>query len=214
MKIDDIKAARNLLELKEGRNQLKVLSIIADYQLNRKMGPRQKDIVGKIFLSKGAVSNNCKELEENKLIYSDKNKRYLISEDVLIATFREYIELLFALEDPIHPYEEEMEKLNKIKKDAKDKVENILEENQRAFVTLILKVIESAQTDRSLTNLREVFQMTSKILSHLGVRYLKLKELGKIESDEISDVIKLLLSLNPKYKFLKVFLNNIPQKEV
>src|SRR6056297_1301963 len=108
----DNKPANNLLSISEGSSQLKVLSVIAEYQLNKKEeAPRQVDITNKLALTKGSVSNNCNELEETGIIKL-KDKGYHINKEVILKTYQEYIENLLIREPLVEGFEEEIESAN------------------------------------------------------------------------------------------------------
>ena len=84
------KQIMRLTEAREGKTRTQVLATVADLQ--RSDGPPiQKDLVEKLPMTKGAVSQNCSRLVEGSLLV-EHDGRYHVNTDRLLDDYREHFE--------------------------------------------------------------------------------------------------------------------------
>lgn len=199
------------MDLREGKNNLLVLSVIAEYQSSEKVNlPQHKDITEKSPLTKGAVSNNCKKLEENRLITRDNEGRYKINEKEIISQYQEFLEPYFIREIPKGLFKNEIIKVNKIKTDLSDRIQDFFDTNGHYIFYLILSVLIKGRR-RKFNNLREVFYYVNQVLASYGEL---LSTLNANKSDEILDLMKLSVCLRINYQDLEVLSTSISKKEL
>lgn len=183
-----------LLDIKEGKNQLEILSIIANFQLkSNKALPKQKDITQKSSLTKGAVSNNCKKLENQEII-NKKDKKYQISKQKTLELYKEYIEPYFTRETPKGELKNEIKKLNQIKTKTNQKINQIIRDYEKEIFNLILIVLSKSKP-RKTKNIREAFEKVNQTLLSLTHKLLFLSD-NQEAIDELSELIKLSLCLD------------------
>ena len=194
----DIKPAMDLLTISEGSSQLKVLSVIAEYQLDEnKEAPRQVDITNKLALTKGSVSNNCNELEDIGIIKL-KDKGYHINKEVMLKTYQEYIENLLIREPIVEGFEEEVERANESRTSIRNNLKRSFNLVEDRLYKIILNVLSTSRKVKAISNLREVFEKTNA----------SIRLISNIENIEISDEKKSVLkdigiATNVHYQFLK-----------
>jgi len=79
-----------LTEAREGKTRTQVLAAVADFQ--RSGGPPiQKDLVEKLPMTKGAISQNCSRLVEESLL-QEHDGQYRVATGRLVDDYREHFE--------------------------------------------------------------------------------------------------------------------------
>lgn len=172
----------SLLEPREGSNQLVVLSYIAELN-NERVSPRQKEIVERSSLSKGAVSNNCKKLMEEGVV-SEEGSTYEVDFEDLMDKYRDHLENYLVRERKLEGFEEEVLKFNKIRTKTKMEMEEIFNGRTGNIIEKLLnkRIIDSRRNE--LTNtLKEVFLKLDMDLQLLG-------EAVKDGEDEVSESLR------------------------
>ncbi len=205
-----------LLDIKEGKNQLEVLSIIAEDQIDvEKEAPRQKYITKRSVLSKGAVSNNCKKLVDEGVLREEDSKYYI--DQKILDLYKEFVEAYFVREVPEGEFKEEIENVNEIKTESSENVDEIFEWFDAELFDLILFVLSESRTKKvKIKNLREVFLNVNQVLISTG--YKLLTDCGDDAFDDSSvkdaekrqKLIKFCLSLDVERRYVERFLNTIP----
>jgi len=158
-----VKPALDVISLSEGSSQLKVLSVIAEYQLFHKFdeGPRQIDITNKLSLTKGSVSNNCNELEDQEVVFVS-GKSYYINKEVILKTYAEYIESLLIREPATKKLESYIDYSNNIRTEARNNLDKWISLIGDTLFSIILNILTDSRKQKSILNLREVFEKTNQ----------------------------------------------------
>ena len=141
----------SLLDQREGTNQLKVLSSIS--RLEEEETTKQKDIVETTVLTKGAVSNNCKKLVEDGIVYKD-GENYLLNEDRLLEYYRIHFEDYLRRRD----LPSKFDFYNDVRTSTKKEMDEIIEGDTGDFLkNLLREVLSSAEDEGQIKTLRDLF---------------------------------------------------------
>jgi len=162
----------------EGKNQLKVLSSIASFQLKDE-APRQADITDTITLTKGAVSNNCKKLEKQDIITERKSK-YEIREEKLLKLYKEHLDNYLTRSKSRKDIEDKIKALNEIRTKTKSNLEQITNsETGEMLKELIINVLSRSNKDGNLNTLKDVFHRVDQSVVKLGEISIKSENLNE-----------------------------------
>lgn len=194
------------LDIAEGRNELAVLSAIAEHQISSDLKqPKHKDIESKVTLSKGAVSNNCSKLKQYGLIEENSQARFTINKSRMMEVYKEHLEPLFVRERPFSPFQNQIHLVNDIRTEVKDNLQKIIRELKDNIFSLILSILTDARKNRKTNNLREVFQKTDQVMLRFG----QILSNSLRNKEEITDTFKHFLSLaasiDSRYKYINTF---------
>ncbi|WGI17140.1 helix-turn-helix domain-containing protein [Methanonatronarchaeum sp. AMET-Sl] len=182
------------MEIREGSNQLKVLSIIAEFESRDKF-PKQKEIVTELPISKGAVSNNCKKLTKSDLL-SREDKEYHINKQKLLELYRTHIENYLTRTEKKEDYENQINKINEIKTQIKLNINEIIESELRELILeIIYQVIINSRKDANIKNIREAFLRSDSVIQKLGEFQYK----NQKSSEKSKYLIMLSIILQPTY---------------
>lgn len=191
------------------RNRLLVLSAIAEYQTaGMRERPQQKDIVERIPLTKGSVSNHCRELESEELLieYPDG---YEIGSKAMLKVYREFLEPFFIREVPSGALKNEIERTNRVKTNVKNRIESILTKFEEPLFNLILSILVKA-TNRRFKNLRETMYYTNQVLlSYSSV----LAEFSELTEDRglVDDIFSLCACLGADHAHIQEFSKDLAE---
>ena len=156
-----------LLDSRVGPSQLEVLAHIVECN-EQGEAPRQKDIVERSSLSKGAVSNNCKKLLERDLIKED-DSRYHYNEGKIRQLYKEHLESYLEREREMEGFKEGIARFNKIRTRTKKNIQNILDRETGGILQkLITKRIVNSKKDSKSNSLSEVFLFVDMDLQRVG----------------------------------------------
>ena len=153
----------SVLNQREGVSALKVLAGVA--LLERKgEEARQKDIVEKTTLSKGSVSNNCKELVEEELLTLE-NDIYRLNRDKLLEHYRTHFEdYLRRRELP-----DEFQHYNDIRTATKEQMNEIFDgEIGELIKELLVKILSTANEEGQIHTLVDLFHRVDRSLEMIA----------------------------------------------
>ena len=185
-----------MLQIKEGKNQLRVLSTIASLQLEGK-SPRQKDITERTSLTKGAVSNNCKKLEEKELVSKEDNK-YQVDESELFKLYREHLENYLPREKPGKRFKDKINRINEVRTTTKSKIEDITNSQTGKLIKeVIMNALAYSNKDGNLNNLRDVFHKVDFSITKLGEVSL---DSDNLPEETREHLMLLAVSIDKNYK--------------
>ena len=189
--------ALNMIKISEGNSQLKILSVIAEYQVSNQYdnGPRQTDITHKLTLTKGSVSNNCNELEENGVIFNHE-KNYYINKDVVLKTYIEYIENLLTRESSIEQYDSYINTSNDVRTRVRNNLYDWIGLIEDKLFNIILNILMDSRKQKSILNLREVFEKTNQ-----SIRLLCEVDIN-LDGQELNIFKKIGVATKVHYKYL------------
>lgn len=154
----------SLLDVREGRNQLRTLAAIAE-RYRRGQRSRVKDLTEMLGLSKGAVSNNCKKLLKHGVV-REENKEYWVDEAVLLEAYREHLEQYLVRGPASELFPEEVDEKNRMRTRAKQNLDRWFQ-NSRVRETLLEILMQSLLAVRRhsmLQMLREVFFYADRLV--------------------------------------------------
>ena len=147
-----------LLEPREGRTQLQVLSAIAYLEEEKEINPRVKDITDTVILSKGAVSNNCKKLLDQGFI-TERDNRFQLDKERLFAAYREHFESYLIRETNSQLFGDEVKQNNQARTHTKKNLHGWLKNQtfKKMIVEIVFQSLLSVREQSRLKTLREVF---------------------------------------------------------
>jgi hypothetical protein len=190
-----------ILQQREGRTQIEVLSVIVNFQYEQDINPRITDITKRLPLTKGAVSNNCQKLLKQNLVV-EIDKRYSLNEPTFIDAYKEHLEHYFIREPLVNKFKEKIEEQNEIRTETKNKLNNWLSDsdNKQFFLNILLQALKATNKTSLIQTLREVFLYADIIVLRLNT-YLdeknQFKEIIKNlavcmdhQHEELSNIIK------------------------
>ena len=155
-----------LTETREGKTRTQVLAAVADLQRSDGL-PIQKDLVEKLPITKGAVSQNCTRLVEESLL-RERDGRYRVDADRLLDHYREHFEEYLRRAPQSELYEPEVTETNKIRTQTKRSIAEYFESDFLEDV-LITSLVNSLRQN-NIQTLREVFLYTDSVLYHVAYR--------------------------------------------
>jgi DNA-binding MarR family transcriptional regulator len=162
-----------------GKGQLEVLSVLASQK-----NLRQKDIVERSSLSKGAVSNNVEKLKEKELIMEEDGKLRVNSEKIL-SYYREH------LEEFLIRSKNGSEELNEIRTLTKREVTDILETHEEEIWDIMKEVISESHGRGDLESMNSVYKETDRAIREY------------VTSKENSDLRLIAISTDKSYSIIE-----------
>lgn len=155
-----------LTEAREGKTRTQVLAAVADLQ--RSDGPPiQKDLVEKLPMTKGAVSQNCSRLVEESLL-QEHDGRYRVDTGRLLDDYREHFEEYLRREPQSELYEQEVADTNETRTRTKRSATEYFEAD--LLEDILLTSLVSSLGKNNIQTLREVFLYTDDVLYHVAYR--------------------------------------------
>jgi len=155
-----------LTEAREGKTRTQVLAAVADLQRSDDP-PIQKDLVEKLPMTKGAISQNCSRLVEESLLL-ENDGRYHIDTDRLLDDYREHFEEYLRREPQSDFFEQEVTEANqtrtRMKRSGAEYFESDLLED------ILITTLVSSLGKNNIQTLREVFLNTDSVLYHVAHR--------------------------------------------
>jgi len=151
---------------RENKTQTDVLATIADFEYHQNESPKQVDMVDKLPLSKGAVSNNCKKLVESGLVIKE-DRHYKINRDELIKAYREHIEDYLTREKKNEIFDKIIEESNKIRTDTKRQLKFLLSEDEprELIFNILISALAGSLEHNRVQTFREILLWTDQIIS-------------------------------------------------
>ena len=189
-----------IIEQREGVNLVTVLGGM--YRIGKEKKIKQKDIVEETSLSKGAVSQNIKKLENHNLV-NEKENSYEVNEERLMELYRTHLEDYCRRREVPDDFKE----INEIRSLTKQKLDGILEGRTRKVILGVLSsVLRSSKDDNNVNTFNEVFHRSDAVLSSLShaAEDKKVKEdlqLLAVTMDRSSDISK---GLDSEIDFSKI----------
>lgn len=183
----------NLLEVREGKNQVQILAAVAELQYGEEVKPRQKDITERVPITKGAVSSNCKKLVKAGLLDKDKGK-YTLQESELMDIYKEHLESTLSRERKVTPFEEEIQAYNEVRTRTKKELAQLIRTEIIRNV-LIESLIKSLKKTRIQT-LREVLIRADEVVRILAQQIVTNDNLDTKISENIRALFMLAITLN------------------
>lgn len=171
LKVSHIKHGVRVLTSSAGRGPLKVLSAISTGQVER-----QKDIVEKTSLSKGAVSNGIRKLRSKGLVTEDELR---LNEDELVSLYREHLET-FLIRESSEPSE-----LNDLRTFLKKNVDEVV--GRQEVSEALTAILVQARERPDLESLNSVFKETDRFFRETGEDDLRLIGLATDKSSKITE---------------------------
>jgi|GEM_PF-5457526 len=155
-----------LTEAREGKTRTQILAAVADLQ--RSDGPPiQKDLVEKLPMTKGAVSQNCSRLVEESLL-QEHDGRYHIDTGRLLDDYREHFEEYLRRAPQSDLYEQEVVDANETRTRTKRSVAEYF--GADLLEDILLTSLVSSLGKNNIQTLREVFLYTDDVLYHVAYR--------------------------------------------
>jgi len=155
-----------LTEAREGKTRTQVLAAVADFQ--RSGGPPiQKDLVEKLPMTKGAISQNCSRLVEESLL-QEHDGQYRVATGRLVDDYREHFEEYLRRAPQSNLYEQEVLDANETRTRTKRSVSEYFEAD--LVEDILLTSLMSSLRKNSIQTLREVFLHTDDVLYHVAYR--------------------------------------------
>lgn len=151
----------SLLEAREGRTQTDVLAAIAEAQYHDDVLPRQRDLVDRLPITKGAVSNNCSKLVDSGLVV-EVDQTYRIDDEVLLDLYREHVDAYLAREPRSDHFEVEVAAYNETRTTFKRELRELFEGNE-LILAIVSEALVSAKDDSRYQTLRDVFHHADQI---------------------------------------------------
>lgn len=178
-----------------GKGQLEVLSALASQE-----NLRQKDIVERSSLSKGAVSGNVGKLKEKNLILEENGELQINSQKIL-SHYREHLEGFLTRS------KNDSEELNEIRTLTKKEIADILETHEEEIWNIIRTVISQSSERSDLESMNSVFKETDRVIREYITSKedsgLKLIALSTDKSYSIIDNLEDTDNLKEAQKILK-----------
>ncbi|KAA9398299.1 MarR family transcriptional regulator [Haloarcula sp. CBA1129] len=160
------KQIMRLTEAREGKTRTQVLAAVADLQ--RSDGPPiQKDLVEKLPMTKGAVSQNCSRLVEESLL-QEHDGRYRVDTGRLLDDYREHFEEYLRRAPQSELYEQEVADTNETRTRTKRSATEYFEAD--LLEDILLTSLVSSLGKNNIQTLREVFLYTDDVLYHVAYR--------------------------------------------
>jgi len=155
-----------LTDAREGKTRTQVLAAVADLQ--RSDGPPiQKDLVEKLPMTKGAVSQNCSRLVEESLLL-EHDGRYHVDTDRLLDDYREHFEEYLRREPQSDFFEQEVTEANETRTRTKRSAAEYFESD--LLEDILITSLVSSLGKNNIQTLREVFLYTDSVLYHVAHR--------------------------------------------
>ncbi|MFB6355565.1 MAG: nucleotidyltransferase domain-containing protein [bacterium] len=147
-----------LLEPREGRTQVQVLSAIAHLQVEKKIRPRVKDITDVVRLSKGAVSNNCKKLLDQGFV-KQEDKQFELDKAKLFNQYREHFEEYLVREPDSELFSEDVKRKNEARTKTKKNLHGWFKNQtiKDMAMEILIKSLLAVRHQSRIQTLREVF---------------------------------------------------------
>lgn len=180
----------SMTEPKEGVNQVKILSYIAELDKERF---RQSDIVEISSLTKGAVSNNFKKLVDEGLLNQD-NFTYSLNKAQLVEYYRIHLEGHLRR----RPLKNDFKYYNDMRTETKIKLNEMMEGVLgKLILDVLISVLSKANDDGHINTIHDLFNKTDFILCKIAESvHFSEKETGLKE-----DLIMLAVTMDrtPEY---------------
>jgi len=160
------KQIMRLTEAREGKTRTQVLAAVTDLQ--RSDGPPiQKDLVEKLPLTKGAVSQNCSRLVEESLLH-EHDGQYRVDTGHLLDDYREHFEEYLRRTPQSDLYGPEVADANETRTRTKRSAAEYFEAD--LLEDILLTSLVSSLEKNNIQTLREVFLYTDDVLYHVAYR--------------------------------------------
>lgn len=182
---------KSLLDVREGRTQTNILAAIAEAQFHDDVSPRQRDLVDRLPISKGAVSNNCSKLVGTELV-TQEDKQYYIDETALLSLYREHVDSYLVRESRSEHFQSEVENYNETRTALKRELRDVFIDND-LILSIVSEALVHAKDDTRRQTLRDVFHHTDQIIQHTVAHIVTSNEFEGRDDEHWSQVRPLLM---------------------
>lgn len=181
----------SLLEAREGRTQMDVLAAIGEAQYQDDVQPRQRDLVDRLPISKGAVSNNCAKLVDSGLVVEEE-RTYRIDEEVLLDLYREHVDAYLAREPRSEHFEVEVAAYNETRTTFKRELRDLIEGNE-LILAIVTEALVNSKDDSRYQTLREVFHHADLVARQAAAHVVTSEHFEGRDDDHWSELRTLFL---------------------
>lgn len=147
----------NLMEAREGKTQTLVLAAVAEHELENGEPPQQSEVVERLPVSKGAVSNNTQKLVDDGLLAEDDGG-YVVERAQLANAYREHYEEYLQREPQNPVFADEVEDLNELRTEVKGVVDGVF--TSGVVESVVMRSLVGSLDRTGVQTLREVFLWT------------------------------------------------------
>jgi len=155
-----------MTEARENKTTTLILSRIAEFKKNNGNFPHQKDILKKVPLTKGAVSQEFDKLMSEDFLVKNEDNTYSINKEKLVNSYREHLEDYLIREEKNEIFEELIDSSNEVRTQTNRQLDILLDkkENKKLIRSFLINSLISSIERESIATLREVFLWTDNLI--------------------------------------------------